>query len=307
VIFYNGATGGIGRHMSGQLDAQSVPHSVLTTRLEDSADLADELDAKWKGGEDATLIHLAALVSVEACENDPARAFDTNAAMAGSTVTAFVHWARRSGIEASVVYASTGHVYAPPRLRQRLDEGAPTDPQSAYARSKLEGERVLSEVASEVDVPLVVARVFGLLGPDQKEGYLLPGLTRRVLSGEVAQIPGLSHTRDYLDARDVCRHLGRLAQWRPGGGGSDTFNVCSGEGIAVGELAEIVVRSVYQDDPEKAQSLVAAMSEAPGRPTDIPWLVGDPGKYVRTFGGSMRRITIAETVRQSIAQSDVPG
>ncbi len=124
---------------------------------------------------------------------------------------------------------------------------------------------------------------------------MLPGLIRRVREGQLRGIPGLSYVRDYLDARDVCENLLALshlnAVWR-----GEVVNVCSGDGVTLRELLREVVRVLR---PAEEDELMREAVEAPGRADDVPWIIGDPTRFVALTSEHPRRITLRDTVHEA--------
>ena len=155
--------------------------------------------------------------------------------------------------------------------------------------------RVLAE---DQDARLIIGRVFGLIGPAQGEHSLLPGLIRRIRSGELSQVPGLEFVRDYLDARDVARHLTGLAgdtQASPG-----LVNVCSGEETRIGDLLDTLLTLEFAEDPGALDEARRKVGAAPGRPTDVAWMVGDPSLLEKSADGPIRSIAIVETLADAV-------
>lgn len=302
MIVYNGATGGLGRHLGPHLESRGARHRSLETRLERSGDLGDELTSVvgGTGAHVVSLVHMAAMVSVPACEADPDRARAVNVDGAAAYVSAFVDWAGAAGVEASVVYVSTGHVYAPPLTRQPLTEEAAVGPRSVYAATKLAGESAVAAATGASAVSLTVARVFGLLAPGQAAGYLLPALIDRVRRGDVASIPGLGNVRDYLDARDVVAHLADLGERPDSDRRTRVLNVCSGVGVAVADVLAAVIDEMLGTGSREGAALEARVIGAPPRPTDVPWLVGCPNRLVETTGRRAQTIPLSTTVRDAI-------
>ena len=289
MILYNGASGSLGRYMAPALGGRDVQGHALSARLEDRSGLADELRG-LEPRTDPVFVQMAARVSVPACEADPEGTYRINVADTVETVRDVVTWAHELGREAHVVYVSTGHVYAEQSGRFGIAETAPTAPRSIYATTKLQAEDGLSYLAEELDFTLTVARVFGLVAPIQPPNYLLPGLIRRVREGALDGIPGLSYIRDYLDARDVCEDLLLLADSPgTGPGGRRLFNVCSGAGVAIREILEMVIE-------QAGGAQTATVSEAPGRPDDIAWIVGDPSAFVELTGREPQTIALSDSV-----------
>jgi UDP-glucose 4-epimerase len=297
VIIFNGATGGVGQYMAEAVRSQGDEHYSLTSRLEDVDALQNELASISPRGT-VTFIHLAARVSVPACENDPDAAYFLNVASAHNAVAAVAEWASQRRLALRVVYISSGHVYAPPTPGHRIAEDAPTGPRSVYAATKLAAEQEVSDVAREHGLPLVIARVFGLLAPRQAENYVLPGLIRRLHRRDLDGIPGLDYSRDYLDARDVCKDLLLLAATADSPG-SSTVNVCSGTPITIRQLLATVAEEFH---PGHGEQMAASATAAPGRASDVPWLVGDPSLFVRRTGEAPQRTLLTKTVSDAVRE-----
>jgi nucleoside-diphosphate-sugar epimerase len=296
MILYNGATGGLGRYLAAPLARLEEPSHALAARLEDRSGLTAEL-AQLHPGPSLTFIHLAARVSVPACEADPTTAYNINVDLAGSTVGTILDWATGLGASARVIYVSTGHLYAAQPDGSRATEDTPTLPRSVYAQTKLAAERTLRSLTSSRGAPFLAARVFGLLAPRQAPNYVLPALIERARTGNVQGVPGLDFARDYLDARDVCEDLLELAaaDWPDR---QVVVNVCSGVPVTIRELLRAVLDEI---DAERAEGIAQEASAAPGRPDDVRWLVGDPGRFIRLTGSMPQRIPLSRTVADAVA------
>ena len=233
MIFYNGSTGSLGFHFAGALTRSALAGAAIHARLGDGDGTRSELEAAFAGSGPVALVQMAAKVSVPECERDAAAAQRTNVEETTATVRAFLDWAASRQLEARVVYVSTGHVYAEMPAGRRAKESDATAPRSVYARTKLQAEARLTGLCEERGTPFFIARVFGLLAPRQPPHYVLPALIRRVQERSVRGIPGLDYARDYLDARDVCDCLVRLAVAAPS---APVINVCSGHAVTIREL-----------------------------------------------------------------------
>jgi nucleoside-diphosphate-sugar epimerase len=301
IVVYNGQTGSLGAYRAAAVQARAadgVRALALRSRLEERAKLREELDALAadtaggaRAGERVLLVQLAARVSVPACERDPDGAFRTNVTDTAATVEEICRWADARQVNLTILYISSGHVFAQQPAGRLVREEDPVAPRSVYARTKLEAEGRLAELARAAGRPLTVARVFGLIAPKQPAGYLLPGLIRRVTEEQLVGIPGLSFFRDYLDARDVCQILLELGERR--GPPHTLVNVCSGQSVRLRDLLEEIARAMK---PARADALLAQATEAPARPDDIPWIVGDPARLTAALGRPAPRRALAETV-----------
>ena len=113
--------------------------------------------------------------------------------------------------------------------------------------------------------------------------YLLPALVRRARAlkrdgGRTLSL-GNDVVRDYLHVADVAdAYLALAERGRPG----EVYNVCSGAGIGVRQLAaDVLLRAGVAAEISTDPSLVRA--------TDIPALVGSPAKLMRDTGWSPRK------------------
>ncbi len=79
------------------------------------------------------VVHCAAYTKVDACEEEPARAFEVN----GQAVAHVARAADHAG--AALLHVSTDYVFSGD-ADQPYGEDDPTDPKSVYGKSKLEGE-----------------------------------------------------------------------------------------------------------------------------------------------------------------------
>lgn len=303
-VVYNGATGGLGRHLSHALTEIGLPSTAIVSRLGDTAMAGSEFREAGRNVDSISFIQTAAMVSVSDCEHQPSKAYETNVASTMRTIGAFLDETERLGLDGMIVYVSSAHVYGRVEESARVRENTPPDPRSVYAHSKLMAEDKLRGLVSERGARAVVARVFGLLGPDQRSHYLLPGLIERARSGKVAGIPGLDNVRDYLDARDIAFHLGLLADGAAplDPGQVEVVNVCSGEGISIRALLDLVLRAVLPDMTEYRR-VSSKVTAAPGRTTDVRWLVGDPTRLIGITGlPSPRRIALRKTIVDAVGE-----
>jgi len=307
MIIFNGSTGGLGRYLRGLLCARGIPHYAVQSRLENPEGLRDELERLMSDPHVALnpilFIPMAALVSVPLCESDPNRAYQTNVTDTLQTLKTFIQWADAiPGAKVRVLYVSTGHLYAPKKKGERTNEMDPIDPRSVYAKTKWEAEKQLRAlVVSSGSFDYRIARVFGLLSPEQPSNYLLPGLIRRVRERNVQSIPGLEYVRDYLDARDVCRLITDYGTVPWPQEEDPVVNICSGEPTVIREILDEIIRLTCSEPEE----LIKSATPGPGRTDDIPWLVGDPTKVQKLIRSSLKSIPLRQTIQDSLKHASM--
>lgn len=303
-ITFDGPTGGLGRHLPRAITELGFRSKAIVSRLGDVPRAREEFRDAGGNAESIAFVQTAAMVSVTDCERDPNSAYETNVVNTIRTIGAFLDATEKLALDAALVYTSSAHIYARAEDHVRVRESSPIDPMSVYARSKLKAEEEVRRLVVDRGARAVIARVFGLLGPGQRSQYLLPALIARAKSEEVANIPGLDNVRDYLDARDIAFHLSFLAD-RAGGlepGQVEVVNVCSGEEISIRELFDLVLRAVVRDISQYRR-VSARITAAPGRTTDVRWLVGDPSHLLRVTGfDTPRRIPLGKTIEDAVGE-----
>lgn len=142
--------------------------------------------------------------------------------------------ARRAGCE-GLIFVSSPSVYAETRDRIDLVETDPPArrPLNAYARTKLEAERLV-RAADRPDFFTVALRPRALVGPD--DAVLLPRLMALIQRGRAPLPRGGQALVELTDVRDAARALilADAARARVGGA---VFNISGGAPTRVGDLA----------------------------------------------------------------------
>ncbi len=296
MIFYNGQTGSLGSYFKAATSAATP----INFRLDPTAHYDQNFKALFEETpeEEVTLLPLAGMVSVPACEQDPKQAELINVTETARMTESFIQMAQESGKETKIIYVSTGHVYAEVQNPKKLVETSATAPRSVYAKTKLLAERRLSEIAQSHRVSLKILRVFGLVAPQQPPHYILQSLIRRVKNRDLSGIPGLSFHRDYLDSRDVCRSILTVLE-KSDSSSPSLFNICSGEPIQIRHVVDEIAHAL--EIPSRDYENI--LTEGQKRSDDVPWIVGDPSLYKKTFGASPQNIPLRKTIQEAIQNS----
>lgn len=107
-------------------------------------------------------------------------------------------------------------------------------------------------------VPLVVLRPFSGYGPDQSEEYPFRAIFERALRKEdPLTVWGGGQVRDWLHIDDLCRGIMTAIDRFPRGG---TFEIGTGVGTSLGELAEMIAFEVGYDPAIKFDASKASSS-----------------------------------------------
>lgn len=195
---------------------------------------------------------------------------DWNETMTSENVTIARHTldhlaASSPGARALVV--SSAHVYAPGPGRRREED--PLAPGGGYGRSKLAIEGEAAARRERLDVQVV--RPFNQIGPGLPSGLVARDLLDRLRAREGPLVMGGSDSlRDFLDVRDGVRGLSALLEVDAPSG--SVWNLCSGRGVRIAELARTFLEVLGQEREVR-------FSE--DEPTE---LVGDPSRLAAATG-----------------------
>jgi nucleoside-diphosphate-sugar epimerase len=299
MIIYNGQTGGLGRHFEKALRTLHLPFMQQTSRLENQKGFKDELSELVVRENHVTLVQMAALVSVPVCEKDPEHAERVNVTDTMATIKTFTEWAVGHRLTPRVFYVSTGHVYGDSAENRPLSEVTLPSPRSVYAKTKRKAEEeLLSFQKNNPKMQVLIGRVFGLVGPNQPAHYVLPSLLRRAKENDFSPVPGLLFVRDYLDARDVCRSIAELCalNWKDAAFPKHhVINVCSGKPVSIREMFLLVLKALgFPAEVEKR------LKEAPGRPDDVAYMVGDAQRLTALLKKAPQTISLLQTIADSL-------
>ncbi|WP_123534769.1 NAD-dependent epimerase/dehydratase family protein [Halosimplex salinum] len=218
-------------------DAERVPSGAELIRgdVRDPADLESAID-----GADV-VFHQAALADVRTSLRSPV---EGNLRTASGTVKV-LEAARRE--DARVVTASSAAVYGQPDALpiHESDRTAPTTP---YGIDKLAADQYTRAFADLYGLPTVALRYFNVYGPgvtDGPDSGVVSAFLDRARSDAVLTVHGDgTQTRDFVHVDDVVQANLRAATTETSG---RAYNVGTGTGVAVREVAERVTRVLDSD------------------------------------------------------------
>jgi UDP-glucose 4-epimerase len=215
--------------------------------------------------------HLAAIASVALSNSAWLRTHRTN--LTGA-ITVFD--AARAG-QIPVIYASSAAVYGDcPNLP--LKESSEKKPRSAYGADKLGCELHARAADTVYHLPSVGLRLFNVYGPGQDPNSPYSGVIsifcERIRRGKPIEIFGDGRqTRDFIFVADVVAALLRAMDAQPSG--APVFNICSGRGTSVLELAHAIANLCGHD---------LEIRFRPEREGEIRHSCGDPAAARQALG-----------------------
>ena len=300
-----GAAGFVGRWLSRALvergwdvtGAALEPGADDTIRwvagdVRDPAHLAAALDASKPDA----IFHLAGVTFVPAAGNDPGATAEVNV-VAAARLMGLVRERRQAGeLDPLVLVTGSAEQYGKhDDADLPLREAAEQRPHTVYAATKVAQEAVALEAWRSDGVRVVGTRSFNHSGPGQASHFLLPALVSRVrrLRGGALRMGNQAPIRDFLHVSDVVAAYIALAEHGVAG---EAYNVASGIGVSVGDLARRVLDRRGLDIPVESDPALV-------RPADVPLLVGDPGKLQAATGWAPR-LTLDDLLDDLITHHD---
>ncbi|RWU24056.1 NAD-dependent dehydratase [Pseudomonas alkylphenolica] len=217
-ILITGGAGFIGSHLSDALLAKGYAVRILddlstgkpenlqmdNARLElIEGDVADADLVRRAAAGCQAVVHLAAVASVQASVEDPAKTHQSNFIGTLNVCEAM----RLNGIK-RIVFASSAAVYGNNGEGLSINEDTPKAPLTPYAVDKLASEQYLDFYRRQHGLEPVVFRFFNIFGPRQDPSSPYSGVIsifcERALSGQPITLFGDGEqTRDFLYVADL--------------------------------------------------------------------------------------------------------
>jgi GDP-4-dehydro-6-deoxy-D-mannose reductase len=290
-----GAAGFVGRHLVAHLEACGDEVTPLDRHGDGAVDVtdADAVRAAVTAAQPDVVFHLAAASHVGDSWSTPGLVLRVN-----TEGTLHVLRACSEVAAERVVVVGSADVYgAVAESELPLTEDTPSRPLTPYGASKAAADLLALQAFLGDGLATVRVRAFNHTGPGQDERFLVPALAARIAraeragSSEVA-LGALEPVRDLSDVRDVVQAYRLLAtRGEPG----EAYNVCSGRGVSVAEVAERLVQL-------SESNLRIRIDPALVRPVDVPRLIGDPSR-LRAATGWAPVIPLERTLADVLAEA----
>lgn len=268
-VLVTGGCGFIGRKLIAGLD-----QDALNIDLHTNFDIREDKALEWIRDYDPEIVfHLAAVHHVPWCREHPEETLSVNVDGTDALLASLGQSVK------SVVLASSAAVYG--WGEQPFFEDSLPAPADVYGKSKVGAEQLLQGFSSlHPKARCVAARLFNVVGPGDQTPHVVPEMAAALARGEREIVCGNTWPlRDYVHVDDVADALRTFAVRAPHG--YSEFNVCSGRGTSIQDLADCfssIVRERVTLAPDIARS----------RGND-GHLMGNPMKTGLDLGWSGRR------------------
>lgn len=233
------------------------------------------------------ILHLAAVSRVVWGERDPHLCWTTNVGGLQNVLDAAAKQKRPPWI----IFASSREVYGQP-VHFPATEDAELSPMNVYARSKVEGERMVWD-ARERGMRTSIIRLSNVFGRTSDHAdRVVPAFAKAAVSGLPLRVDGGTNTFDFTHVDDVSSGIVALVQ-RMSSGAAETppIQFVSGVATTLEELAELAL--------ELAQSK-SVVVRAPSRNFDVARFYGSPQRALAVLDWAPR-VPLREGLARLIA------
>lgn len=170
------------------------------------------------------------------------------------------------------------------------------NPISPYAVARVAQEMLSQVYVDAYGLNIVLTRSFNHIGPRQDERFVVPGFIKRIMdikaSGRqegVIETGDISIVRDFVDVRDVVEAYYQLLLKGKSG---EVYNICSGKGVQLSEIIELVAGKV-------GVKVATKVNEEYVRPRDNKIIIGTSEK-IRHEIGWQPQIILDDTIQDMI-------
>lgn len=218
-ILITGSNGFIGRNLQRHLNNTGINYRGLSR---EEGDITDPKLREIRG--ESLVIHLAGYLRGN---------FDDMKRINIEGTRNILELCVRNGCP--IVFASSCAVYGPP-LHNPVNEDHPKNPISIYGKTKLIAEELCKEYGEKFGINYSILRIFNIIGPRQRKGFLIPDIMDQIKSGKV-KVRNTGSRRDFLDVDDLSESILKLID---GERKNYVLNIGRGESHSIGEILSIL-------------------------------------------------------------------
>ena len=241
------------------------------------------------------ILHLASFSSVAYSWQHPEDCFINNTHIFLNLTSAL----KEAGLTCRILSIGSSEEYGNVSKEQLpLKEDMHLTPVSPYAVARVSQEMLSRVFVDHYHLNIILTRSFNHIGPWQDERFVVPSFIRRILnikdSGAKAGMIETGDTtiiRDFVDVRDVVKaYYLLLTEGTPG----EIYNICSGKGVPLSEVIEVIARITETDIRTKVNPEFV-------RPDDNRVIIGSHDKITEQLGWRPE-ISLEDTLRDMVAE-----
>tara|TARA_X000000950_G_C13859336_1_gene638022 strand:- start:668 stop:1495 length:828 start_codon:yes stop_codon:yes gene_type:complete len=181
------------------------------------------------------IFHLAAIVPVKICEENPLKACSVNIGGTINILNAIKNIKKKPWF----FYASTSHVYKP--QKKTLLETDEISPKSFYGHTKWISEKILLEFSKAHNLKYCCGRIFSFYDNKQPEFFLYQSIKNKLKKNKNKNIIKIINADSVIDiqkSENVAKTIIKLFKKRAEG----IFNIGTGKGITIKNFAKKITK-----------------------------------------------------------------
>lgn len=233
------------------------------------------------------VIHLASISPVAYSYDHPQEVFEVNTL---GTINLAEACLREVPHFRHFLFAGTSEEYGN-QVEFPIKENAELRPNSPYAVSKVGADKYLQYMRDAYDFPITILRPFNTYGRKDNMHFVVERTITQMLRGKTVRLGDPTPIRDLMYVDDhVNAYLTCLDNEKAKG---EVFNFCTGKGVTIKELVELIGKLLNFDGE-------VIWNAIPARPLDIKKLIGSYEKAKRMLGWEPR-YTLEEGLSKTIS------
>jgi len=226
-IGITGSTGVLGSILTKKLNQKNYNVFIFKSDIRKISKVRNWI----KNNKFDVIFHLASLVPVKLCNNDPLKACSINIGGTNNLLNSIKSLDKKPWI----FYASTSHVY---KLKKTpLSETDTILPRTFYGYTKLMGEKLFENIHLNYNIDFCIGRIFSFYSNKQSEEFLYSSIRKKLRENSSKNKIFVFNANNVLDiqrAEDVIKIIIKLFERKAQG----TFNIGTGRGINIKNFAK---------------------------------------------------------------------
>lgn len=245
-IIVTGGTGFLGSHLIAELLKKGYSN-IISIDINDpqktydvkyiKADFSDKEVLSTYLEEDSVIFHLAALVGVDNCDNNPQLVNKINEINTKKLFqSAFDKKVRR------IIFTSSSEVYGNSNDIPYMENGK-LEPISEYGKAKVNIEKYLYKEHIKYPTSVGIVRLFNAYGPGQRSNFVVPIFIQKALHNQPITIFGDGNQiRCFTYVDDIIEGIIKLFQYEKTK--FEILNIANKNKYTINDLANVVLKNI---------------------------------------------------------------